>query len=503
MKKKAPPVTVQLEIPYDALNQHDPLHSSYVGKKAFPKQKRVVKRVSLPTTKAKFPKTIKVHVSSEADAKRFGKLIHRALSSEPKARRIAFSAHYDPASRSVKIAKADKKSTWGFTDKRQKVSSARKKKVWNTDWFFDGHWIEMPPFDQEGDPPWMTFSVTFKTEEDFDCFARLVKQRQITASATKAIWFPYKEPASYTKEWWVSEDEKPNQPRYPIFIPSKGRAHEQMTMRTLSRMGLNYYVMVEPQEYTTYRRLLPSEATVLTLAEGNHGNGPGVARNACWDYAKNVLKAERFFVLDDNIDGFYRLHENKRYRCGDGTPFRALEDFVDRYKNVPLAGFQYRFFKPSSLKHYPFTVNTRIYSAALVSTADERFKQRGRYNEDTIQSIDVMKAGLCTVEFNCFLSGKLRTQTMKGGNSDEFYFPQGKRSRAKSTRAKSQMLVNVHGDVCKPNDAYGREHHKCDYRRFEENWLKRTEEWIQKLKQYGKKPWSIDPYKMKLVPILK
>jgi hypothetical protein len=267
-------------------------------------------------------------------------------------------------------------------------------------------------------------------------------------------------------------------------------------------MGLKYFVMVEPQEAETYRRLAPypNDVTFLELPLGNHGKGPGLARNACWDYAKHTLKAKRFFVLDDNIDGFYRLHENKRYRCGDGTPFRVLEDFVDRYANVPLAGFQYRFFKAPDHNHYPFTVNTRIYSAALVSTADERFRQRGVYNEDTIQSIDVMKAGLATVEFNCFLSGKLATQVKSGGNTAEFYDPQGKRNPAKSTLEKSKMLVDTHPDVCRMVFEYGRWHHKCDYQKFRHIHLKRTASWVKKL-QGMKSAINVDAYKMKLVRI--
>jgi len=74
-------------------------------------------------------------------------------------------------------------------------------------------------------------------------------------------------------------------------------------MRSLSDMGLKYYVMVEPQELELYRRLSPkpSDATYLSLETGNHGQGPDLARNACWDYAKANLKAKRFFVLDDNL----------------------------------------------------------------------------------------------------------------------------------------------------------------------------------------------------------
>ena len=153
---------------------------------------------------------------------------------------------------------------------------------------------------------------------------------------------------------------------------------------------------------------------------------------------------------------------------------------------------------------YPFTVNTRIYSAALVSTADQRFKQRGKYNEDTIQSIDVMKAGLATLEFNCFLSGKLATQVKSGGNTAEFYAPQGKRNPAKSTQEKSQMLVATHPDVCRMIFNYGRWHHECSYEEFRHIQLKRTATWVKRLRgmKYSKpKAINTDAYKMRLVRI--
>jgi hypothetical protein len=454
-----------------------------------------------PRSKPLLPKTIQVHFQKATDVAKFAVLIRQSLNASPSSRKLTFSAKYNARTKAISITNAAPKQRCGFSDHGRKEYRPKKRTEWNTDWFFRQHWIEMPPFEQERSVAWITYKVTFQTEEDFACFARLIKQP--LSFDTNAIWFPEKSPSDYTTHWWVSEDGKPNQPRYPIFIPSKGRAHKQMTMRTLSRMGLKYYVMVEPQEYEEYRRFVPPEATVLKLSRGNHGMGPGLARNECWDYAKNVLKAKRFFILDDNIDGFYRLHQNKRYRCGDGTPFRALEDFVDRYKNVPLAGFQYRFFKAPDQKHYPFTVNTRIYSAALMSTDNDDFKQRGRYNEDTIQSIDVMEAKQCTVEFNSFLQGKLRTQTMKGGNTDEFYRPQGKKNQAKSTFEKSAMLVREYPKICKMVFRYERWHHDCDYTVFRKNQLKRTDAWIMKLKKRRGKLALLDPYKLKLVPIPK
>lgn len=35
----------------------------------------------------------------------------------------------------------------------------------------------------------------------------------------------------------------------PIYIPSKGRYDKLITMKTLDRMGVEYYVIVEEKEY--------------------------------------------------------------------------------------------------------------------------------------------------------------------------------------------------------------------------------------------------------------
>ena len=50
----------------------------------------------------------------------------------------------------------------------------------------------------------------------------------------------------------------------------------------------------------------------------------------------------------------------------------------------------------------PFKANTRIYSCILIDNALP-FRWRGRYNEDTDLSLRVLKAGLCTIQFNAFL----------------------------------------------------------------------------------------------------
>ena len=128
------------------------------------------------------------------------------------------------------------------------------------------------------------------------------------------------------------------------------------------------------------------------------------------------LGFKRHWVCDDNIDGFMRLHKGRRHPIGDGGLFRVIEEFVDRYKNVPIAGPQYRFHALESQSYPPFVLNTRIYSCLLIENSCKH-RWRGRYNEDTILSLDVLKEGDCTMLFNCLLQNKIATQAMKGGNT--------------------------------------------------------------------------------------
>jgi hypothetical protein len=188
--------------------------------------------------------------------------------------------------------------------------------------------------------------------------------------------------------------------------------------------------------------------------------------------------------MDDNIQGFYRLHKNSRYKVADGAIFRAAEDFVDRYENIWIAGFQYRFFCAQKSKYPPFVANTRIYSCLLIDNRlilhfdGDEFLWRERYNEDTILSLDVLENGYCTVQFNSFLQGKVGTQTLKGGNSGIFYDVEGsaelKNTKVKNynpagTIRKSLNLEEIYPEVARTVIKFGRVHHHVDYRKYQDN----------------------------------
>ena len=272
-------------------------------------------------------------------------------------------------------------------------------------------------------------------------------------------------------------------PKSPVYIISKGRHETMITSRSLSRMKVPHYIAIEPQDEKNYEAALDNfnirdYVTLLIAPFSNHGDGPGRARNWCWDHAISI-GSEKHWVLDDNISDFYRLHQNLRIRVESGVIFKAAEDFIDRYENVPISGFQYRFFIAPNQSYPPFVTNTRIYSTLLIDNKCKH-RWRGRYNEDTDICLRVLKDGDCTIQFNAFLQGKAATQTVKGGNTEEFYHKEGTLEKEKwrdgtlnpvGTVNKSQMLVDMHPDVARMVWRFRRWHHHVDYSSFKPNQL--------------------------------
>lgn len=272
-------------------------------------------------------------------------------------------------------------------------------------------------------------------------------------------------------------------PRYPVYIISKGRADSRLTARTLEYMNVPYTIVVEPQEYLDYAKVINSKKILVTPFK-NLGQGSIPVRNFVWEHAlKTYGPKSRHWILDDNISWFYRLNNNLKVVVNSGTIFAAAEDFVDRYENVALAGMQYDYFAPRKQKMQPFVLNSRIYSCILIKN-DLPYRWRGRYNEDTDLSIRILKDGWCTILFNAFLCGKKPTLTTKGGNAEIYNDTNLRKEFAES-------LQKQHPDIVEVIWKFNRWHHKVDYSSFKKNKLK--------LRKGVKIQPGIDNYGMELI----
>lgn len=217
-------------------------------------------------------------------------------------------------------------------------------------------------------------------------------------------------------------------PRYPIYVPSKGRHDVCLTARFLDRDGVPFHLVVEPQEHDLYAEKWGA-GRVLVLPFFNRGSVIP-ARN--WIKEHSIKEGhERHWQLDDNIRGIRRRWKMQRVPCNAGIALAIAEDFVDRYENVAVAGLNYDKFVVNTQKMPPFYLNAHVYSCTLILNSLPH-RWRGRYNEDTDYCLQVLADGWCTVLFNAFLVDKIITMTIKGGNTAELYQGDGRLRMARS-----------------------------------------------------------------------
>jgi len=275
-------------------------------------------------------------------------------------------------------------------------------------------------------------------------------------------------------------------PKYPIYIISKGRWKSRYTSKALEKMKTPYRIVVEPSEYDNYKEVIDSNKILKLPSNFSELNMGGIpVRNWVWRHSINEGH-KRHWIIDDNIQDFYRLNYNKRLHVSSGTIFKCAEDFVDRYTNVPMAGFNYNTFAIPVKRLPPFHLNTRVYSCILLSN-DIEHRWRGRYNEDTDLSLRILKDGYCTILFNAFLCDKTETMRMTGGNTDKLYQQNDEQDGRKLM---AESLVKQHPDVVRMVYRWDRWTHSVNYKQFKLNnkLIKKPEINIKKgINNYGMK----------------
>jgi hypothetical protein len=283
-----------------------------------------------PTKKrSPYPFTLKVHCWNRTDTEKFCVCIGKTLRSDKS--KFNYTSHQ---SKDPKYIEKRKNPYPKSLNHRNRVES----KVWKN----------TVDYKNDGWSTYITFEVTFKSEKLFLEFCRKVKQR--LSLNLNYMSYPVKKPKVW-KYWWVCRNETVR-PIYPIYIISKNRGDSRLTSKCLERLDIPYFIVIEPQNYDEYSCMIDKKK-ILVLPYSNVGDGPGRARNWCWDHSIQ-MGYKRHWVMDDNITDFYRLYGNRKIPIGDGGMFRVCEEFVDRFENVPLSGLQYDFFVIDKKPHPPF-----------------------------------------------------------------------------------------------------------------------------------------------------
>lgn len=357
-----------------------------------------------------------------------------------------------------------------ITYKKPSVKKGMKK----TDWI--QHWVDMPAWDLDFKDE-VYAKIEFYFEDDISAKELTEFFGGTLTDRSTSCWYP-KLKMGIHRDMRIIGGRKN---KYPIFVVSKGRYIPKLwhSSTRLSQMCVEHYLVVEPQELELYQEnFISPYVTVIAMdmkyketydvfsdVGGENSTGPGAVRNFCIDLARE-WGFRYCHIWDDNIDGTNCWCAGHRLLNRSGEMFASLEEFVERYSNVPLAGFNYMSFCKNGDRVPPYTLNRRIYSMIMIETSGKWYF-RGRYNEDTDLTLRVLKEGYCTIQFNLFLGEKLTTQKVKGGNTDEFYdHDEG------GTVPKTQMLYDMHPDVTKIVHKFGRTHHQVNYEGFKQKLIK-------------------------------
>lgn len=270
-------------------------------------------------------------------------------------------------------------------------------------------------------------------------------------------------------------------PRYPVYIPSKGRSAASdytSTAAIFVRDEVPFYLVVEPQEHDAYASRF-GEDRVLVLPFANLGLGSIPARN--WIKAHSIKHgAVRHWQFDDNIKAFRRAYRGQRIPIRSGVAIRIVEDFTDRYTNIAISGFNYQCFvvRPAA----PIHLNCHVYSATLVLN-EIPYGWRGRYNEDTDLCLQALAGGWCTVLVSAVMVDKMPTMKMGGGNTDQLYSGDGRLKMARS-------LERLWPGVVDTRRRFGRPQHviAAAWGKFDTPLIRRTDiEWPTGVDEFGMK----------------
>lgn len=323
-----------------------------------------------------------------------------------------------------------------------------------------------------------TMSEELLQSPSFKLHYKIISQPLIDSFMTKlgnpkicnrSFWYPKRleclDTTSVRKTW---NSEEQHIPKYPIYIISKGRWECRHTQRALEEMKVPYKIVVEPQEYDNYAENIPKDNILILPNEYlNKNQGSIPVRNFIMKHSKEQ-GFERHWCLDDNIKGYFRNQNSIRLPIKNGAVFTMIEDYVDCFENVKMAGHNYTCFNNYDMKRVIMN-NTRVYSSILLSNDTEEILGegwRGRYNEDTDLSIRFLKKGYPTMLFNNLLANKLKTMSCKGGNTDTIY--SGEDAHYQKALHLKEQHPKITKIVKKFTNAKGQKrwHHDVDYTPF-------------------------------------
>jgi glycosyltransferase involved in cell wall biosynthesis len=196
--------------------------------------------------------------------------------------------------------------------------------------------------------------------------------------------------------------------RFPIYIPSKGRP----TAPTAKLISDSACVIIEQQDAADYRKSFP-KARIIVLPESNRGIA--YVRNFILNEARRS-GAEWFWMLDDDITGFYEVAAKRCVRASPLSVLAGAESVFSKRPNTAQAALEYRQFAWASEKGY--SLNGYCDVAVCINTkrsAMANYDSSVTLKEDRDFSMQLLSQGYETFRTARFAFSAPKNGTNEGG----------------------------------------------------------------------------------------
>lgn len=201
--------------------------------------------------------------------------------------------------------------------------------------------------------------------------------------------------------------------QYPVYIPSRGRAHYNLVTDLFDQDSIDYKIVVEPQDQEAYTAKYGADR-VLVMDKNNQGIA----------YVRNYMKQHAtesgydfHWQFDDDIRGFAVRRNGKSVRTNPRPLLAIVENSVNRFNNIGGAVIASMVYAWGYDKKPPVIYNSTVYTAMLLNNHTRATFEPGIV-EDTDYTLQLLAAGWVTLVFKRFGVETPVTETMTGGNTD-------------------------------------------------------------------------------------
>lgn len=183
---------------------------------------------------------------------------------------------------------------------------------------------------------------------------------------------------------------------YPIYIPSK-RNPKAKIFQMLDESNLEYNVVVQPDDYSTYARF-GKNLLIVPEDDKNHA----YYRNFILDEAiKN--NQSWVYIINDKLKKFYRCFDKKATEIPAGEALNAFEFIVKRYPDISHASMEIKRFAFRQLKTYKFNVlcqNIVLINVKKVIENNVKYKENFYPKDEIDFSLQFLSKNLDNIRTN-------------------------------------------------------------------------------------------------------